>query len=330
MATQIFEHNIPELQCMYSKGPSNEGQGILTKLISTRRADLGSFNVSSMAVGEMHLMDVNWNVPNQLVIHESNPSQTIDINFVLNGCIHGIYRGLKTEFELKSGTNNLKFTPDERSAHRASKQDVGLFALAVEKKYFQALIGYDNAWADDVQRKMNDGVNFFGSKKFLNTTPRMQAVVHAIRTMKSTPMSRIMTQSLVLELIALQVEQLSALNGVKFGVDILLPNDIDKLHKAKDFIERNFLEELTLTQVCREVMLNEFKLKKGFKSLFQTGVIQYVRQLRMELAQNLLRDNRMTVEEVASRLGYRYPNHFSAAYKKYFGVVPSERKALPT
>ncbi len=102
-------------------------------------------------------------------------------------------------------------------------------------------------------------------------------------------------------------------------------NDIEKLRLVKQFIEQHFLEGLTLTMLCREAALNEFKLKKGFKQLFGTSAIQYVRHLRMKYAQALLRDSATCIEEVSSRVGYRYPNHFSTAYKKHFGMVPSQR-----
>jgi AraC-like DNA-binding protein len=323
MATQIFEHNIPELHQMYSKFPSSDGS--LSTLISTSRPDLGTFEVSNMTFPGLHLMDVNWNIPDELIVHESNASQTVDLNFVTKGNLKGSYSGLRTDLHLCSGTNNLKYTPAEKSAHHAIRQDVRMFAIAIERSYFQSLIGCDNAWAEGMQRKLERDEDLFGSDEFLAMTPRMHALVHSIRNMQPTPMTRIMTQSLAFELIAQQIEQLACLNQDKFFSHDLSSADVDKLDKARKFIERNFLEDLTLTSVCREVMLNEFKLKKGFKTLFQTSVIQYVRRLRMELAQNLLRDSKMTVEEVAGKLGYRYPNHFSVAYKKHFGVVPSER-----
>ena len=105
--------------------------------------------------------------------------------------------------------------------------------------------------------------------------------------------------------------------------------DRQKLHEVKRLIEEDFLREHTLASLCRQTCLNEFKLKKGFRTLFGTGVIQYVRRLRMEYAQELLRDNRTTVGQASARVGYRYPNHFSAAYKKHFGVSPSTSVAEP-
>ena len=108
--------------------------------------------------------------------------------------------------------------------------------------------------------------------------------------------------------------------------DHISSGDMQRLREVKQFIEQNFLKEHTITSLCRQASLNEFKLKKGFKLLVGTGAIQYVRRLRMEYAQELLRDNRTTVGEVSVLLGYQYPNHFSTAYKRHFGVHPSKRR----
>lgn len=70
-------------------------------------------------------------------------------------------------------------------------------------------------------------------------------------------------------------------------------------------------------------MLNEFKLKKGFKLLFGKSVFGYIKGLRMEHATRLLKDNKYGVEEVAYLLGYEHGQHFSTAYKKHTGVSPS-------
>ncbi len=99
-------------------------------------------------------------------------------------------------------------------------------------------------------------------------------------------------------------------------------DDRKKLHEVKRFIEQDFLHEHTIASLCRQASLNEFKLKKGFKALFGTRVIQYVRRLRMEHAHELLSKGGISIEEISIKLGYQYTNHFSTAYKRHFGYRP--------
>jgi AraC-like DNA-binding protein len=323
-ARQIYEHNIPELNCVQARPSKNFGNGCLTPLMSTIHPELGSFQVSHLGFPNLQLLDMQWSIPDELIIHESNPSSTVDFNFVIEGNVRGTFRGLGADFGLTTGTNNLKYTPSEKGAHAAMRQDAKMFVIALDKKYFCDLIGSDSHWSERVQRKMERDEDFIASEKFLTTTPQMQMLIHSIRNMQSGPISRLATQSLIFELLACQLEQITSRHHEMKSTKQINLNDIVKLHSLKQFIDQHFLDDLTLTSLSRESMLNEFKLKKGFKALFGSSVIHYVRQLRMQHARTLLRDNRMTVEEVASRVGYLYPNHFAVAFKKHFGILPSD------
>ncbi len=46
----------------------------------------------------------------------------------------------------------------------------------------------------------------------------------------------------------------------------------------------------------------------------------------MNEARRLLLSGEMNIAEVADTVGYKNPNHFTTAFKKYFGFVPSELK----
>jgi AraC family transcriptional regulator len=75
------------------------------------------------------------------------------------------------------------------------------------------------------------------------------------------------------------------------------------------------------------VGLNQLKLKRGFRSLFGMGVYSLFQRHRMERARELLSHHNVT--ETALMLGYSNISHFSAAFRKQFGVLPGEaRKTL--
>lgn len=323
-AKHIYEHDIPELEYCYGKFPTGSGSG-LSPLLSTGHPQFGEFNVSNLALPQMFLLDVGWSIPEEIVVHETNPSLTVDVNFVLEGNLRGKFNGLGADFGLRGGLNNLKYTPSEKSSHHAIKQDAKMFVISLDKNYFRELIGHDNHWAESIQNKMEREESFIAAKNFLTTTPQMHGLIHAIRNIQPSPMSRLLTQSMIFQLLACQVDQLRSLHTNASGSDNVSVNDMEKLHLVKQYIERHFMQDLTLSGLCRVGMLNEFKLKKGFKSLFGTSVIQYAKELRMQYAQNLLRDHNRSIEEVSSVLGYQYPNHFSTAFKKHFGVAPSVR-----
>ena len=46
----------------------------------------------------------------------------------------------------------------------------------------------------------------------------------------------------------------------------------------------------------------------------------------MAAAVTFLKENQLSISEIASRLGYSYPNHFHAAFKNYYKMTVSEYK----
>ena len=69
--------------------------------------------------------------------------------------------------------------------------------------------------------------------------------------------------------------------------------------------------------------MNDFKLKRAFKNAFGTTIFGYVRQRRMERAAGDLHAG-LPVAQAAAQAGYECPRCFSAAFRRHFGMLPSE------
>lgn len=72
------------------------------------------------------------------------------------------------------------------------------------------------------------------------------------------------------------------------------------------------------------VPLNEYKLKAGFRQLCGTTVYEHLRLLRMEKAADLLKNHRLSVEELGRQAGYQTPHGFANTFRKYFGKSPAQ------
>ncbi len=120
------------------------------------------------------------------------------------------------------------------------------------------------------------------------------------------------------------VSESKPMSGAPEPEPCLRSEDAEALEAAARYLEENLSEDHSLAQISRQVHLNEFKLKKGFKEHFQTTVFSYLRQKRMEYASRLLTQNKVTVIEAAQAVGYSNPSHFSRAFRNAFGVNPRE------
>lgn len=125
-----------------------------------------------------------------------------------------------------------------------------------------------------------------------------------------------------IELFLLQITQL---DQQACATRIRLKNyDIECLHDIKQYIELNFDQPMSIAELSRKAGINQMKLKAGFKQLFSTTVFGYLHSIRMQEARRLLVEENMYINEVAFRIGYKHPHHFTTAFKKQFNITPSQ------
>ena len=127
----------------------------------------------------------------------------------------------------------------------------------------------------------------------------------------------------IVELLSLQLSYTGKQDALP---DTICKNqsDIDKIHKARSILLENYINPPNIYELSRQIGINDFKLKKGFKEVFNQSVYAYVLDYKMELAYKLLTQTSKTIVEVALECGYDYPNYFAKAFKKKYGVNPGE------
>ena len=69
---------------------------------------------------------------------------------------------------------------------------------------------------------------------------------------------------------------------------------------------------------------NYDSLRHGFRKAFGCSPSEMVLRVRMQQAQNLLLDSRLSIKEIAARTGYAGQHEFARAFKKHTGMAASE------
>jgi AraC-like DNA-binding protein len=77
-----------------------------------------------------------------------------------------------------------------------------------------------------------------------------------------------------------------------------------------------------LEELGRLVACSPFYLSRTFSSEMGMTIPQYLRQLRLERAAELLKSGRFNVTEAAMEVGYSSLSHFSQAFHEHFGCCP--------
>jgi AraC family transcriptional activator of pyochelin receptor len=100
--------------------------------------------------------------------------------------------------------------------------------------------------------------------------------------------------------------------------------DVPALELARSLIEKDPASHIHIPVLADKAGINEFKLKIGFRELFQTSPYKYRLHLCLEHAKTLLEDTDDTIDQIASRVGFDTYNGFSTAFKKAYGFAPTE------
>lgn len=111
---------------------------------------------------------------------------------------------------------------------------------------------------------------------------------------------------------------------------MLFPDtDID--HRVKmviRFIEENGDRQLSLNEIALSINVSPWHLCRLFRMGTGTSVNQYLLNLRMQKAKELLETTCLRVKEIMNQVGIRDESHFARTFKKLYGLSPSQYRAL--
>lgn len=106
---------------------------------------------------------------------------------------------------------------------------------------------------------------------------------------------------------------------VAYGV-----SQAELIHHVHEYLITHMEERITIEALSRRFLINQTTLKQAFKEAYGTSLAAHMKEHRMERAARLLRETRDSIAQVARSVGYESQSRFTAAFKKHFGVSPTE------
>lgn len=103
--------------------------------------------------------------------------------------------------------------------------------------------------------------------------------------------------------------------------------DQKAIRAAEHLLTGSFENPPTICELSRMVGLNEYKLKNGFREMYGKTIYEYIRELRMKNAKNLLEDDDLSISQIAYKVGYINTSHFARAFRKEYGLNPSDLRS---
>lgn len=112
-----------------------------------------------------------------------------------------------------------------------------------------------------------------------------------------------------------------------YGVDILnntisLSNSDESIQTAAKYIMDNYSKNLTLPHVAYKVNMSSTYFSKRFKEVTGFGFKEYLLNIRIQKACELLLETRLSITEIAYKIGFNDSNYFGDVFKKSRGISP--------
>lgn len=130
---------------------------------------------------------------------------------------------------------------------------------------------------------------------------------------------------------SLDLEHLRFLLGVLISAlyHLFMVHDMKFSHNAVEMICNYIVEnysrgDLTIAEIAKAVNLSPNYLQRIFYSEMGCKPRQYLMEIRLTAADQLLKKNKYLVKEVAEMCGWNCPHYFSNCYRKYFGYYPTQ------
>ncbi len=105
------------------------------------------------------------------------------------------------------------------------------------------------------------------------------------------------------------------------------PHLVSGVVKVRDFVARNYSESLSLATACKMAGTSKTYFCRFFKRITGHSLRSYHHAVKIQVAERLLKDEGLSVTDVAIRVGYNDSNYFSTIYKKLTGTSPRYRRA---
>lgn len=112
-----------------------------------------------------------------------------------------------------------------------------------------------------------------------------------------------------------------------------LPLLVDKshgdslVHRAQHWLQNHMAEPGTISDLSARLAVSERTLARRFKAALEQTPLDYLQRLRIDAARALLEAGDMTVDSIASQVGYQDASSFTRLFRTSVGLSPAAYRA---
>jgi len=258
----------------------------------------------------------------------STKTTPIQFNFCVEGTAIHIFDNSQCQYHLLPLQGSITASPRQsfQQLRFPANRKIVLTILAVDRKEYLDKVDCQLKQVPEnlanLFRDVKAGSSFFYQSNYsVAISECIQSIINT--TYKGLVRSTFM-EALALELLGLQIKQykddlLSSSQKV-----IVREQDTEKIMQARKILKESIAEAPTIPELAKMTGINQQKLKKGFKQLFNQTIGQYLRSIRLNQAKLLLLEGSLSVIAISQQVGYQNSSHFARRFKEKFGVLPKD------
>lgn len=101
-----------------------------------------------------------------------------------------------------------------------------------------------------------------------------------------------------------------------------------RVQDVLEWIESNYNQDISLDDIARQMDLSPTYASKQIKAYTGQSVVNYINQVRIEHAKELLITTKMSSNEIGAYVGFRYSQSFIRTFRKNVGMTPGNYRSL--
>lgn len=94
-----------------------------------------------------------------------------------------------------------------------------------------------------------------------------------------------------------------------------------------DYIENNYMSDVTIESLCQEFGYTAAHLCRKFKKITGLTPMMYLKLYRLEVARKRIKSQETSIGNIAAECGFSDANYFTRCFKAHFGMAPSRYRA---
>lgn len=181
---------------------------------------------------------------------------------------------------------------------------------------------------------LGDHIAFFKNNDLhstlVRTNARMEFLHYSLlRTLITHPAHRLQIDHQVLEIFNNTMSRITDYYPDERIHTKLKGHHLSTIEQAKAYINDHFSEDLSLHDLALHCHVSPFHLARLFKLFTSYAPHRFLMETRLQHAQQLLFDTTLPVADVAFSSGFNSVEHFTAAFKKSYGIPPATFRNQP-